>query len=68
VQTDNRKISYEHAAVRDFGKVLLPFDLIVGYVINDKKFIRYFDKFAGTTVIDLRKKQPPSPEQAESQV
>jgi uncharacterized RDD family membrane protein YckC/DNA-binding HxlR family transcriptional regulator len=68
VQTDNRKISYEHAAVRDFGKVLLPFDLIVGYVINDKKFIRYFDKFAGTTVIDLRKKQLASPEQAESQV
>ncbi|MCW4009273.1 MAG: RDD family protein [Candidatus Bathyarchaeota archaeon] len=66
VQPDNRKISYEHAAVRNFGKVVLPFDLVVGYVLNDKKFVRYFDKFAGTTVIDLRKKQP-IPQQAELQ-
>ena len=55
VQTDGRKLSYDHAAVRNFGKVLLPFDLLFGYWIKDPKFIRYFDKFAGTTVIDLRK-------------
>ncbi len=55
VQTDGRKLSYDHAAVRNFGKVLLPFDLLFGYILNDPRFIRYFDKFAGTTVIDLRK-------------
>lgn len=55
VQTDGRKLSYDHAAVRNFGKVLLPFDLLFGYMLNDPRFIRYFDKFAGTTVIDLRK-------------
>jgi len=55
LQTDGRKLSYDHAAVRNFGKVLLPFDLLFGYMIDDPRFIRYFDKFAGTTVIDLRK-------------
>ncbi len=55
VQTDGRKLSYDHAAVRNFGKVLLPFDLLFGYMLKDSRFIRYFDKFAGTTVIDLRK-------------
>jgi uncharacterized RDD family membrane protein YckC len=55
VQTNGRKLSYDHAAVRNFGKVLLPFDLVFGYLLNDPRFIRYFDKFAGTTVIDLRK-------------
>jgi uncharacterized RDD family membrane protein YckC/DNA-binding HxlR family transcriptional regulator len=55
VQTDGRKLSYDHAAIRNFGKILLPFDLLFGYMLNDPRFIRYFDKFAGTTVIDLRK-------------
>ena len=55
VQMDGRKLSYEHAAVRNFGKILLPFDLASGYTLKDPRFIRYFDKFAGTTVIDLRK-------------
>ncbi len=54
IRADNRKIDYEHAAVRNFGKVLLPFDLVFGYWLSDPRFIRYFDKFAGTTVIDLR--------------
>jgi uncharacterized RDD family membrane protein YckC len=54
VRTDGKKLSYEHAAVRNFGKVLLPFDLLFGYELKDPRFIRYFDKFAGTTVIDLR--------------
>ena len=54
VRTDGKKISYDHAAVRNFGKAfLLPFDLLVG-LKHEKMFLRYFDKFAGTTVIDLR--------------
>jgi uncharacterized RDD family membrane protein YckC len=55
VRTDGKKMSYDHAAVRNFGKAfLLPVDLIVGLRLKNEKFIRYFDKFAGTTVIDLR--------------
>ena len=56
VRTDGKKMSYDHAAVRNFGKVLplLPFDLLVGWRIKNDLFQRYFDKFAGTTVIDLR--------------
>ena len=56
VRTDGKKMSYDHAAVRNFGKVLplLPFDLFVGWRIKNNAFMRYFDKFAGTTVIDLR--------------
>ena len=55
VRTDGKKPSYDHAAVRNFGKILpvLPFDLLIGFGLKDKRFIRYFDKFAGTTVIDL---------------
>jgi len=59
VRTDGKKMSYDHAAVRNFGKILplLPFDLIIGrWRIKNCAFIRYFDKFAGTTVIDLRTK------------
>jgi uncharacterized RDD family membrane protein YckC len=55
VRVDGKKLFYDHAAVRNFGKVfLLPFDLIIGFILKDERFIRYFDKFAGTTVIDLR--------------
>jgi uncharacterized RDD family membrane protein YckC/DNA-binding HxlR family transcriptional regulator len=56
VRTDGKKMSYDHAAVRNFGKVLplLPFDLLFGWRIKNPEFMRYFDKFAGTTVIDLR--------------
>jgi uncharacterized RDD family membrane protein YckC len=56
VRTDGKKMSYDHAAVRNFGKVLplLPFDLLFGWRIKNAAFLRYFDKFAGTTVIDLR--------------
>ena len=54
VRTDGKKMSYDHAAIRNFGKAfLLPFDLLVG-LKHEKRFLRYFDKFAGTTVIDLR--------------
>ena len=57
VRTDGKKMSYDHAAVRNFGKVLplLPFDVLIGWRIKNSEFMRYFDKFAGTTVIDLRK-------------
>jgi len=55
VRIDGKKLFYDHAAVRDFGKVfLLPLDLVVGLRIRDRRYIRYFDKFAGTTVVDLR--------------
>jgi uncharacterized RDD family membrane protein YckC len=57
VKINGKKMDYEHAAVRNFGKILLPFDLLFGYPLNDPRFIRYFDKFAGTTVIDLRQRQ-----------
>jgi uncharacterized RDD family membrane protein YckC len=60
VRTDGKKMSYDHAAIRNFGKVLplLPFDLLVGWRIKNSAFMRYFDKFAGTTVIDLRSHFP----------
>jgi len=55
VRVDGKKVFYDHAAVRNFGKVfLLPFDLLIGLRLKDERFIRYFDKFAGTTVKDLR--------------
>ena len=56
VRFDGKKVSYDQAAVRNIGKIflLLPFDLFIGHRLNDKSCIRYFDKFAGTTVIDLR--------------
>jgi uncharacterized RDD family membrane protein YckC/DNA-binding transcriptional ArsR family regulator len=56
VRTDGKKMSYDHAAVRNFGKVLplLPFDLLAGWRIKNCLFMRYFDKFSGTTVINLR--------------
>jgi hypothetical protein len=49
-------MAYDHAAIRNFGKILpiLPFDLLIGWRIKGSTFKRYFDKFAGTTVIDLR--------------
>jgi len=61
VLVDGKKLTYEHAAVRNFGKVfLLPLDLFLGIKLKDKRYLRYFEKFSGTTVIDLRK----SPENA----
>lgn len=56
VRIDGKKLTYDYAAVRNFGKILplLPFDLIIGWRIPNNRFKRYFDKYAGTTVIDLR--------------
>jgi uncharacterized RDD family membrane protein YckC len=56
VKINGKKMDYEYAAVRNFGKILLPFDLLFGYELKDPRFKRYFDKFAGTTVIDLRQR------------
>jgi uncharacterized RDD family membrane protein YckC/DNA-binding transcriptional ArsR family regulator len=54
VRVDGKKISYDTVAVRNFGKVfLLPVDIILGLRLHDDRFVRYFDKFAGTMVIDL---------------
>ena len=55
VRVDGKRLSYDHAAVRNFGKIIpvLPFDLLVGLRLGDERFVRYFDKFAGTTVVDL---------------
>jgi uncharacterized RDD family membrane protein YckC len=53
VRVDGKKMSYDYAAVRNFGKAfLLPFDLLVG--LKHEAYLRYFDKFSGTTVIDLK--------------
>jgi len=57
VQLNGKKPFYDQAAVRNFSKgffFLLPFDLAIGLRLKDQKFVRYFDKFAGTTVRDLR--------------
>lgn len=55
VRADSKRLFYDHAAVRNFGKAfLLPFDLLFGFRLKDKRFKRYFDRFAGTMVIDLR--------------
>lgn len=60
IRVDGKKMFYDHAAVRNFGKifVILPFDLIAGNRMKDKRFLRYFDKFAGTLVIDLFPQAP----------
>jgi uncharacterized RDD family membrane protein YckC len=55
VTTSGKRLFYDHAAVRNFGVAfLLPVDLLVGVRLKDKRYMRYFDKFSGTTVIDLR--------------
>jgi uncharacterized RDD family membrane protein YckC len=59
IKVDGKRIDYEHSAVRNFGKVLLPFDLAFGFTLKDARYIRYFDKFAGTTVINLRQREKP---------
>jgi uncharacterized RDD family membrane protein YckC len=54
VSITSQKLSYEAAAVRNFGKCfLLPIDLLIGLRLDDKRFIRFFDKYSGTTVIRL---------------
>lgn len=53
--TDGTRLNYDRAAVRNFGVAfLLPIDLLIGVWLKDKRYLRYFDKFSGTTVVDLR--------------
>jgi uncharacterized RDD family membrane protein YckC len=53
IRIDNKRLFYDDAAVRNFGKVfLLPIDLLIGLRLKDKRFRRYFDKFSGTLVVD----------------
>jgi len=54
VSVGGKKLYYDNAAVRNFGKCyLLPIDLLVGLRLKDKRFIKFFDKFSGTTVINI---------------
>ncbi|MGB9759521.1 MAG: RDD family protein [Thermoproteota archaeon] len=54
VRVDGKKLTYDRVAIRNFGKVfLLPVDLLLAhYFLKEKMYLRYFDKFAGTTVIE----------------
>jgi uncharacterized RDD family membrane protein YckC len=59
IQTDGKDPTNNQAAVRNLGKAfLLPFDLAFALNLKDRRFIRFFDKFAGTIVIDLEPKHP----------
>ena len=54
VSVSGKKLYYDSAAVRNFGKCfLLPIDLLFGLRLKDERFIKFFDKFSGTTVIRL---------------
>ncbi len=55
VRVDGKPMSYDNAAIRNLGKCfLLPLDLLAGNLLKNKRFLRYFDKIAGTLVIDLQ--------------
>ncbi|MHA2060680.1 MAG: RDD family protein [Candidatus Sifarchaeia archaeon] len=57
VRIDGENISYDQAAIRNFGKTfLLPFDLFFGLRLKDKRYLRFFEKFTQTTVIDVPRK------------
>lgn len=52
VSVSGNKVYYDSAAVRNFGKCfLMPIDLLLGLRLKDARFIKFFDKFSGTTVI-----------------
>lgn len=52
VSVSNKKLTYDAAAVRNFGKCfLLPIDLILGLSLRDERFIKFLDKYSRTTVI-----------------
>lgn len=54
ISVTSNKMSYDAAAVRNFGKIfLLPLDLLLGIRIHDERFIKFFDKYSRTTVIQL---------------
>lgn len=59
IRISGEDVFYDIAAVRNFGKIfLLPFDLAFGLRLKDERFLRFFDKFSGTTVIDLEPSTP----------
>jgi uncharacterized RDD family membrane protein YckC len=59
IRTDGKNPSNDQAAIRNFSKVfLLPFDLALGIKQKDKRFMRISDRYVGTTVIDLKPKEP----------
>jgi len=52
VSISSKGLGYDAAAVRNFGKCfVLPIDLLIGLRLDDKRFIRFFDRYSGTTVI-----------------
>ena len=54
VSVGGKKLFYDITAVRNFGKCfLLPLDLLLGLRLDDKRYIKFFDKFSGTTVIKV---------------
>ena len=54
VSVSGKKLYYDNAAVRNFGKCyLLPLDILFGVRLKDERFLRFFDKFSGTTVINV---------------
>ena len=54
VSVTNKKMSYDAAAVRNFGKCfLLPVDFLLGVRSHDERFIKFFDKYSRTTVIKI---------------
>ena len=54
VSVSGKKLFYDATAVRNFGKCfLLPIDLLLGLKLEDKRFIKFFDKFTRTTVIKI---------------
>lgn len=54
VSITSKKMAYDAAAVRNFGKCfLLPIDLILGRRLHDERFIKFFDKYSRTTVIKI---------------
>jgi uncharacterized RDD family membrane protein YckC len=59
LQIDGKDATNNQVAVRNVGKAFfLPFDLAFALSLRDRRFIRFFDKFTGTIVIDLEPKHP----------
>ncbi|HJX22931.1 MAG TPA: RDD family protein, partial [Candidatus Bathyarchaeia archaeon] len=57
IHVEGKKLSYDQAAVRNLGKVfLLPVDLWAGRRLKDERYLRFFDKYSGTTVTDVQPK------------
>ncbi len=54
VSVTSKKMTYDAAAVRNFGKCfLLPIDFLLGLRLHDDRFIKFFDKYSRTTVIKI---------------